>query len=398
MVRAYCFLGVVLFASLLASCKAPPPPPERRPAVPVTTAKAVRKSVPVELRVIGNVEAYSIISVKAQVGGELVRVLFNEGQDVRKGDPLFQIDPRPYELALQQAETALARDLAQVQQAEANLARDTARSKNADAQASRAAQLATEGVISKEQNDEFRTTAAAQREAARAGRAALEAARAAVNADRVALEKAKLDLGYCLIRSPIDGRTGDLQVNEGNLVKANADSPLVTINQTRPVHVAFSVPERHLPDIRRYMAVRPLPVEAVAAGEPASRGNLAFIDNTVNTTTGTVRLKATFPNPEGRLWPGQFVDVVLTLATQQDVIVVPSEAVQTGQQGQYVFVVKSNQTVESRSVSIGRAAGREIVIASGLQPDETVVTDGHLRLVPGAIVKVVPASSEVSAR
>jgi len=398
MVRAYCFLGVVLFASLLASCKAPPPPPERRPAVPVTTAKAVRKSVPVELRVIGNVEAYSIISVKAQVGGELVRVLFKEGQEVRKGDPLFQIDPRPYELALQQAETALARDLAQVQQAEANLARDTARSKNADAQASRAAQLATEGVISKEQNDEFRTTAAAQREAARAGRAALEAARAAVNADRVALEKAKLDLGYCLIRSPIDGRTGDLQVNEGNLVKANADSPLVTINQTRPVHVAFSVPERHLPDIRRYMAVRPLPVEAVAAGEPASRGNLAFIDNTVNTTTGTVRLKATFPNPEGRLWPGQFVDVVLTLATQQDVIVVPSEAVQTGQQGQYVFVVKSNQTVESRSVSIGRAAGREIVIASGLQPDETVVTDGHLRLVPGAIVKVVPASSEVSAR
>jgi multidrug efflux system membrane fusion protein len=396
--RAYLALGVLL----VSACSTPKVQTAQKPTVPVTVATAVQRNVPVQLRPIGNVEAYSTISVKAQIGGDLIRVYFTEGQDVKKGSTLFQIDPRPYEQQVKQVEAALAKDLAQIRQAEANLARDTAQFKNADVQAGRYSKLVAEGVISKEQNDQIRTNADALQEAIRADQAAIESARAAVNSDQANLERAKLDLSYCSIRSPIDGRTGNLLVKEGNLVKANADTPLVVINQVIPVYVTFSVPEQYLTDIRKYMAMKPLAVDAIVdKNENQSvRGVLTFIDNSVDAATGTIKLKATFPNREKKLWPGQFVNVVLTLSTQSGVTVVPSEAIQTGQKGQYAFVVKPDNTVENRAVVLGRSIDRLVVVERGITPGEKVVTDGQLRLVPGAAVQIVssPQTAEESSQ
>jgi len=361
------------------------------PAVPVTVATAVERTVPIQLRLIGNVESYASITVKAQVAGELVRVHFTEGQEVRKGDLLFEIDRRPYDQALHQAEANLNRDIAQQKQAEANLARDIAQAENARAQAARYATLAAEGVISKEQNDTMRTSARSADESARADEAAIDSARAAVIADKAAVEKAKLDLEYCEIRSPIDGRTGSLQVKQGALIKSNADTAMVTVNQLYPTYVTFSVPEDQLANIRKSMAQGPLAVEAYVpsdTGEPA-RGQLSFIDNTVDSATGAIKLKATFSNKEHKLWPGQFVNVVLTIGADSNVTVVPSEAVQNGQQGPYAFVVKADRTVENRILTVGRAIGRETIITKGIAPGETVVTDGQLRLIPGFKVEIV---------
>ncbi len=363
----------------------------RSQGVPVTVATAVQRSVPLQIRRIATVEAYNTIQVKAQIGGELTRVFFQEGQDVKKGDLLFQIDPRPYEQALRQAEAALARDLAQAKQADANLARDLAQARYADLQASRYSRLAREGVISKEQSDTTQTSADVYRESARADQAAVESARAAVNADRAAVEAARLNLEYCQIRSPINGRTGNLSVKDGNLIKANADTAMVTINQLSPIYVTFTVPQQQLSELRRYMAGRQLSVDAVISGQANDpvHGVLTFIDNTVDNTTGTIKLKGTFPNADHRLWPGQFVDAVLTLATETNVTMVPAEAVQEGQKGQYAFVVKPDHTVESRVVRTGRTVGKDVVVEAGIQPGETVVTDGQLRIAPGARVRIV---------
>lgn len=374
---------------LLTGCKAEKAETAPKPTVPVSVASAVEKSVPLQIKVIGNVEAYSTIAVKAQIGGELVRVGFHEGQDVKKGDLLFQIDARPYEQALRQAEANLARDIALTQQAEANLAKDIAQARNAQSQAARYAQLTKEGVVSKEQNEQVRTSADAMNESTRADQAAIESSRAAANADRAAVDRARLDITYCTIRSPIDGRTGNLLVKEGNLVKANADTPLVVINQVIPVYTTFSVPEQQLSDIRKYMSAGKLIVEASVPNHNAvPRGMLTFVDNAVDQTTGTIKLKATFPNADRLLWPGQFVNVVLTLATEHNVTVIPSEAVQTGQKGQFAFVVKSDKTVESRALTVGRMLEHETVVEKGLAPGEVVVTDGQLRLVNGATVQI----------
>ena len=361
------------------------------PAVPVTVATAVERTVPIQLRLICNVESYASITVKAQVAGELVRIHFTEGQEVRKGDLLFEIDRRPYEQALHQAEANLNRDIAQQQQAEANLARDIAQAENARTQAARYAKLATEGVISKEQNDTMRTSARSADESTRADQAAIESARAAVLADKAAVEKAKLDREYCEIHSPIDGRTGSLQVKQGTLIKSNADTAMVTVNQLYPTYVTFSVPEDQLGAIRKSMAQGPLAVEAHVPSDPGepARGQLSFIDNTVDSATGSIKLKATFSNKERKLWPGQFVNVVLTIGADSNATVVPSEAVQNGQQGPFAFVVKADQTVENRVLTVGRTIGRETVITKGIAPGETVVTDGQLRLIQGFKVNIV---------
>ncbi|MDQ6666557.1 MAG: efflux RND transporter periplasmic adaptor subunit, partial [Acidobacteriota bacterium] len=302
-----------------------------------------------------------------------------------------QIDPRPYQQAVSQAEATLARDMAQIEQAQANLSRDSSQSKNAGSQAERYQKLAKEGIVSKEQNDQFHTNAASMEDTIKADQAAITSAKAAVAADRVNVDTAKLNVTYCSIRSPIDGRTGNLLVKEGNLVKANADTPMVVINQIAPIYVAFSVPEEQLADIRKYMAQRKLMVEAVIPNDAAGPipGVLTFIDNSVDNTTGTIQMKATFVNADRRLWPGRFVNVIVTLATESNITVVPSEAIQTGQQGQYAFVVKPDNTVENRMVTVGRTVGRDIVIEKGIQPGETVVVDGQLRLVPGATVQIV---------
>ncbi|MDE3153744.1 MAG: efflux RND transporter periplasmic adaptor subunit [Acidobacteriota bacterium] len=335
--------------------------PREPMAVPVTIGQVVEKPMPVELSVIGTVEAYSTVQVKSQVQGEILSVHFKEGDDVKKGDLLFNIDPSPFRATLQQAE--------------ANLARDTAQANNAQQELKRYADLIKRGIATQEQYDTAHTNVASYE--------------AAIRADQATIDNAKLQLSYCSITAPISGRTGALLVHAGNLVKVN-DVPLVVINQISPIYVTFAVPEAQLPDIKRYRAAGTLHVEATIPndGGPAAQGTITFVDNAVDPTTGTIKLKGTFPNADHRLWPGQFVNVVLTLTTQPDAIVVPSQAVQSGQQGQYVFVVKPDQTVESRQVQVARTLGNDTVVSSGLKPGETVVTDGQLRLVPGAKVSI----------
>jgi len=299
------------------------------------------------------------------------------------------IDKRPFQEALRQAEAAVGRDKAMISQAEAVLARDSAQAKFAETDAARYAELSKAGVVSKSQYDQSRTSADVSREAARATQAGIESAKAALEADLAAVANAKLNLNYCEIHAPISGRTGNLLVHAGNLVKAN-DVPMVVIHQVSPVFVNFAAPEQHLASIRRLSAARKLLVRVQANDNPGREavGALSLIDNAVDTTTGTIKLKATYENKDAMLWPGQFVTVVLTLDTQT-ATVVPAEAVQNGQQGQFVYVVKPDNHVEIRPVTTGRAIGKIMVIDKGVAPGDTVVTDGHLRLFPGAQIKAV---------
>ena len=334
------------------------------PAVSVSAAPVTAKDMPLQIRAIGNVQPYSSVQVKAQVSGPLVGVYFKEGQDVRKGDPLFRIDPRPYEIALKQAESNLARDRAQL--------------KNADDEVRRNADLAGKDFVTKERYDQLQSNA--------------EVFRASVKADEAAVDGAKLQIEYCSISSPIDGRTGSLLVYAGNLVRSTDTGPLVVINQTSPIYVAFSVPEQNLPLIKAAMAKGDLRTEALPKDQDSAiPGVLTFVDNGIDPATGTVLLKAAFPNTDRALWPGQFLNAALTLSVEKDAVVVPSPAVQTGQSGTFVMVVKADMTIELRPVTVARAVGDESVIASGLKAGETVVTDGHLRLVPGAKVEIKKA-------
>jgi membrane fusion protein, multidrug efflux system len=354
-------VGAVMFSGCSRQGEAVGPA-AARPAmtVPVMVATAAQKTVPVEVHAIGNVQAYSTVTVKSQVDGEIEQVHFKEGQDVSKGDLLFTIDPRPFQ--------------AQLDQAEANLARDQAQAKNAVAQAGRYKSLYEAGIVSKDQYDQFQTNS--------------EALAAAVRADQAAVETAKLNLNYCTIISPLDGRTGDLLIHAGNLVKSN-DTSLLVINQIRPIYISFSVPEQYLPEIKKHMTDRRLAVLALYPDQKSNpaQGVLSFVNNTVDSTTGTILLKATFSNADRRLWPGQFVNVALRLTSQENATVVPSQAVQTGEKGDYVYVVKPDKTAEFRPVQPGTTFEGETVIEKGVQPGETVVTDGQLALYPGAKVE-----------
>ena len=377
---------------LLSACKTAQPAkgPMAMPIVPVSVARATQESVPTELRVVGTVEASAIVQIKSQISGQLLRVSFTEGQNVAQGDLLFEIDPRPYQEALRQAEANVARDRAQIGQMEATLARDAAQAKFNQSDADRYAELARAGVVSRSQSDQSKTSADVARESARATQAGLESAKASLDIDVSAVGTAKLNLDYCRIRSPLSGRTGNLLVHAGNLVKAN-DVPLVVIHQVSPIFVNFNVPEQHLAAVRRLNANHQLAVRVFAQDDATrgSAGRLSVIDNTVDTATGTIHLKATFDNRDGVLWPGQFVTSVLTLDTIQGATVVPAEAVQAGQQGQFIYVVGPDSKVAIRVVTPGRAFGRKMVIEKGIAPGDTVVTDGQLRLFPGAQVQFV---------
>ncbi len=364
-------------------------------AIPVMVGSVTQKSTPLQLRAIGTVQAITTVSLRSLAGGEIVGVHFAEGQEVKKGDLLFTIDPRSYQAAVRQAEATVAKDLAQVKQAEADIVRDTAQAKNARVQAERYRSLIERQLVAREQSDQFHTNAESLEASLLADKAALENAKAAVQADKAALENAKIQLGYCFIRSPIDGRIGSIRVHRGNVVKENDTQSLAVVNQISPVYLAFSLPEQNLPEIKKHMATNKLEVEAWLPNEdkPAERGVLTFVDNAIDNSTGTIQVKGEFSNKAGRLLPGQFANAVLILAIQPDAVVVPTRAIQTGQQGQYVFVVKQDLTVESRPVLVDRAMSDETIIGKGLSPGETVVVDGQLQLVPGAKVEIKNPSS-----
>ena len=368
------------------------------PVVPVSVAKVSQESVPTDLKVVGTVEASAIVQAKSEVAGELMAVHFTEGQNVAKGDLLFEIDPRPYDDALRQALAAVERDKAQIVQAEAVLARDKATARFAQSDAERQAELNKSGLTPHSTYDQAQSSADAANASARSTLAAIDTAKAALDADQAAVERARLDLVYCQIRAPISGRTGNLLVHAGNLVKVN-DVPLVVIHQVSPIFVDFAAPEQYLGAIRRVAGegrklADQLAVRVESQDDPgrAANGYLAVIDNTVDAATGTIHLKATFENADRMLWPGQFVTATLTLDTIQNAVVAPAEAVQSGQQGYFVYAVKADNHVEIRPVTTGRAWGAKVVIESGLRPGETVVTDGQMRIFPGAqIVPVDPA-------
>jgi multidrug efflux system membrane fusion protein len=352
------FFLILVVASGCSKQQAAPPP--RVIAIPVVVAKVTQRAMPVQLTAIGNVGAYTV-SVEAQVAGELLEVHFKEGDFVRKGQLLFTIDARPYEAAF-----------AQVQ---AQLLRDKAVAANSRAQAQRISKLLADGVVSPSDAD--------------ATKSAADAAEATVAADEAALETAQLNLEYCKIYSPMDGRTGAVLVKPGNLVKV-ADLPIVVIKQVSPIHVDFTVPQEYLPDIKKYLAAGPLRVEATVPNNsaPPEVGTLTFVDNTVDTTTGTIHLRATFENQRGLLWPGLYVNTLMTLSQQPNATVIPSQAITAGQQGSFVYVLTSDGTVVPRSVTSSRTVEGLAVIDKGLQPGETVVTDGQVRLVPGSKVQI----------
>ena len=352
-------------------------------AVPVTAAAAYRKEVPVDIEAVGNVESYLTVAVKAQVSGEINQVFFHEGDFVKKDDQLFTIDSRTYQGLVNQVQANLARDQAVLAQYESNLARDQAQEKYAQATVARYNSLFERDLVTKEMIEQARANADALAASVRADTAAIQSARAAIAATNAALENAKVMLEYTVIRSPINGRTGSLEAKQGNVVSPNA--VLMTINQIEPIYVTFSVPEARLKEIRKSQTVM-----ATTQDDPSApqSGQVTFIDNTVDPTTGMIRIKGTFPNSKHSLWPGQFVRVTLRLATLPNALVVPKQAVQTGQEGQYVFVVKADQTVESRAVVAGQQVQEEVVIQSGLADGETVVVEGQLRLAPGSRVRV----------
>ena len=365
----------------------------RPPAVPVTAARAEARDVPVQIQGIGNVQALATVSVYSLLSGQIFQVHFKEGQEVKEGQLLFAIDPRPFEAALQQAQATMAQHQAAVAQAEANLARDQAQADNAAIEEERYKKLVQGGLIAREQYDQILTAHKSAVATVDADRAAVSNAKALVQADQAIVENAKVQLSYTVIRAPIEGRTGNLLIHQGNVVKANdIGNPLVVINRVHPIYISFAVPERFLEQIKAARAAGPLAVEATPQGQATSaRGTLTFVNNTVDTTTGTIQLKATFENNDNALWPGQFAAVTLTVRTEPNAIVVPSQAIQVGQQGQYVFVLKPDSTVESRPVEVAFALGPTTVLRQGIKAGEQVITDGQLRLVPGSRVDVKPS-------
>ncbi len=329
--------------------------------VPVTVAKVESKLIPIQINTYGTIEAYAVVPVKSLIGGQIIKATVISGQDVKKGDLLFSIDARPYE--------------ANLKQIEANMERDTVLSEDAERQARVKAELHRKNAVS--EDDMFKTKAIS------------ESLKRAVKVDEANMDKAKLDVEYCSIRAPIDGRAGDILTDEGNIIKAN-DQTLIVIHQIKPVSVSFSVPQAYLNLIKKHIADKKLDVEVKAQNdtEPPVRADVEFLDNTVDPKTGTVRIEAKADNDAELFWPGQFVNVTVNMVSEKPVLVVPSRAVQPSQKGNYVFVVKPDSTVEMRIVAILRSAGGETALSQGVSDGETVVTDGHLKLVPGSRVEI----------
>jgi multidrug efflux system membrane fusion protein len=356
---------------------------------PVVTAKVAQKNMPVDVPAVGNVEAYNSISVTSQITGQIQQAFFKEGDIVKKGDLLFKIDPRPLQASLDQSVANEARDQALLNQAEAQLARDAASAEYQQLTSERQAQLAKAGIISKDAAEQVQSAADALTATVNADKANIESAKAQLTVQKAATDSAKVQLEYTDIKSPIDGKTGNNTVKVGNLATLNEQ--LVTITQLEPVFVTFTVPAVHLPTIKSHMGANNKPLSVVATPQDEDQtpadGTLIFVDNLVDASTDTIKLKAVFPNTDRRLWPGQFTKVNLRLSTLMDATVVPSQAVQTGQDGQYVFVVKDNSTVEQRPIVVAQRVGEDVVIDKGVKPGETIVTEGQLRLENGTRVQ-----------
>jgi membrane fusion protein, multidrug efflux system len=353
--------GCMSFLLAASGCARKVEKPAGRPPALVVIAAASQQDVPVQLKAIGTMEASESVAIRTQISGELVKVAFREGQDVQKGALLFQLDPRTYQAALRKAEATLARDRVMLS--------------NARKDYERYSQLAKDGIVTQEQAEGYRTRA--------------ESAAADLDADQAALDSAREQLAYCTITSPISGRLGILAVHRGNVVKAN-DTVLVTINKLTPIHATFTIPEKELPELKRHLAGGRLAVEVEVPGSGGikEKGVVSFFDNTVDPTTGTIRIKAVFENAKKQLWPGQFVNLSITLAVKNNAVVVPSQAIQTGQKGQYLFVVKQDATAEIRPVVAGPVIQGMTVIETGLLPGEQVVIDGQMRVVPGGKVEI----------
>ena len=366
-IRRFKVLTPVILTSLFmicflqSGCSRKVETPKGRPPALVTAAPATQQNVPVMIRAIGTMEASESVVVRTQISGELIKVAFHEGQDVQKGALLFQLDPRTY--------------LAAIRKAEASLGRDKVIMANARKDYERYSQLVKDGIVTQEQAEGYRTKA--------------ESAAADVAADAAAVDSAREQLAYCTITSPISGRLGVLAADRGNVVKAN-DTVLVTINKLIPIHASFTIPEKELPEVKRLMAGGRIPVEVEVPGTTGIRekGFVTFFDNSVDTATGTIRLKALFDNANKQLWPGQFVNISIILGMKNNAVVVPSQALQTGQNGQFVFVVKPGGTAEVRQVVSGPISLNMTVIEKGLQPGEQVVIDGQMRVIPGGKVEI----------
>ncbi|MDD5242890.1 MAG: efflux RND transporter periplasmic adaptor subunit [Syntrophorhabdaceae bacterium] len=337
------------------------PPPPARQGVPVLVGKAVQKTMPVIIEAIGTVEAYNSVTVYARIVGQLLRIHFKEGQDVKRGQPLFTIDPGPFQEKLRMSEAKLAQDIAQL--------------KYNEDEAKRYAYLLEKGAVATSDYENKQTLALTQQ--------------ATVRSSKADVDNARLNLEYCYIRSPLDGRTGAHLAKEGAMIKDN-DTKLVVVNQISPIYVKFSVPEKQLPEIRKYMTSGVLKVKVNPQGTQGApvEGKLTFVDNTVDTTTGMILLKAEFRNSDRLLWPGQFVNVVLNLTEEQNAVVVPAKAVQIGQKGNFVFVVRPDKKAEFRNITVARTIGEETVVSKGVNAGETVVTDGHLKLKDGFPVEI----------
>ncbi len=355
------FLTGLFVILLCISCSAKNEKPVKKPPVPVKAAQVIQKDLPVQVTGIGNIEAFSSVAIKSQVSGQIARIHFTEGSDVEKGALLISIDPAPFQATLSQYE--------------ANLVKDQAQAKYALEQAARHEGLLKDGIVTRDQYELLLSNAASLA--------------ATVVADRAAVKNAGIQLEYCSIRAPISGRTGVIAMQPGNLVKAN-DLPIVTINQISPVYATFSLPEKRLAEVKKAMASGQLRIHAAIPGEPGSSetGTVSFLDNAVNPATGTIKLKGTFANRSRKLWPGQFTDLLITLGSRKNALVAPTTAIQTSQQGEFVYVVKPDNTVEMRPVTSSMTNGEETVIEKGLAVGETVVIDGQLRLTPGAVVEM----------
>lgn len=356
-------------------------------AVPVKAMPISHQNIPVQIRALGNVEATSIVAVKSMINGELTKIHFQPGQEVKKGDLLFSIDSRSLMASLDQAKAALAKDEAIVKQAQSQVARDRATQQNNQREADRYQQLYNQGISSREVVEKYQADALSSNAVIDVDLAAVKSAEASTAADRAAIANAELQLNYATIYAPTSGRTGNLDIYVGNLIRANDTTPLVTIAQVAPIYITFSVPEKELANINLHR--KEVTVEAFLPNDEAHplTGTLSFIDNSVDQTTGTIKLKATFDNHEQRLWPGQFINVVMTLTTNPNALVVPSEAVQTSQDGKYIYVIVADKA-ELRPVTTGITINGVTVIEKGLTDTDTVITDGQLRLSPGAKVTV----------